>query len=495
LPTQPEPYVGARPFFEADAAQFYGREREVNTLRALVIAHPVTLVYGPSGAGKSSLIHAGLVPQLAGDGFEVLPAVRLTDPGAGRGVAAEPANPYIFRTLSGLAGRRGGGDVDLAALASMSLAHFLSWPERPDARSGSPVGRVVIFDQLEELFGEVEYWEARRGFFEQVQEALDTERGLRAVFVIREDYLGALEPYGDYLEERLRIRLRVEPLRRGAAVAAVVKPLEATGIRFAPDVAERLVGDLLKVPIKSSKGAVIVDNEFVEPLQLQLAARGLWHALREDESVVTEVHLAKAGDPEQALFRFYEQVVAEVSREGVEERLLRLWFERELITPEGSRRLVYGSEGIAAGLPARAVDRLVASYLIRTELRGGSVFYELAHDRFIQPIRESNRVWLLRQPSAQRPGSLLEDGAARWESKGRPSNLLLDAADLNAAKRWLNSPEAQSFRNSPTLSKYLFASHDAQQQKRTGLIRLFVIVLLLQFLLNLLLVLLLVRTR
>ena len=61
------PYKGLRPFMEADADDFYGREAFVERLLKRWSSGPqgrLLAVVGPSGSGKSSAIRAGLVPAL-----------------------------------------------------------------------------------------------------------------------------------------------------------------------------------------------------------------------------------------------------------------------------------------------------------------------------------------------------------------------------------------------------------------------------------------------
>lgn len=59
------PYRGLRPFTEADAELFHGREHDVDRLVELVARQRVVAIAGPSGSGKSSLVKAGLLPRLA----------------------------------------------------------------------------------------------------------------------------------------------------------------------------------------------------------------------------------------------------------------------------------------------------------------------------------------------------------------------------------------------------------------------------------------------
>ncbi len=65
------PFKGLRPFGEADAADFFGRDQLVDELHQLVTEQRFTAVVGPSGSGKSSLVLAGLVPELKQGGFLV----------------------------------------------------------------------------------------------------------------------------------------------------------------------------------------------------------------------------------------------------------------------------------------------------------------------------------------------------------------------------------------------------------------------------------------
>ena len=62
------PYKGLSAFKEADAAMFFGRDRFITDLVDLAINKPLVPVVGASGSGKSSLVFAGLVPQLRGNG-------------------------------------------------------------------------------------------------------------------------------------------------------------------------------------------------------------------------------------------------------------------------------------------------------------------------------------------------------------------------------------------------------------------------------------------
>lgn len=67
----PSPYRGLEPFDEEHAEYFFGRAPEIERLVAAAGANPIVVVAGPSGSGKSSLVKAGLLPRLRGEGTPV----------------------------------------------------------------------------------------------------------------------------------------------------------------------------------------------------------------------------------------------------------------------------------------------------------------------------------------------------------------------------------------------------------------------------------------
>ena len=64
VPTR-NPYRGLEAFEQADAEDFYGRDRAVAEMVAVLQHEPLLIVVGPSGIGKSSAVNAGLLPALA----------------------------------------------------------------------------------------------------------------------------------------------------------------------------------------------------------------------------------------------------------------------------------------------------------------------------------------------------------------------------------------------------------------------------------------------
>src|SRR5262249_51782329 len=88
------------------------------------------------------------------------------------------------------------------------------------------------------------------------------------------------------------------------------------------------------------------------------------------------------------LGRFYDDAVhAAASGAGVREGRLRAKLEDDFITSIGTRGTVYVQDW--KGL-APALGELERRHVVREEFRAGTTWYELTHDRLIEPIRTSN---------------------------------------------------------------------------------------------------------
>ena len=391
----PSPYIGPRAFERRDRSRFFGRDQEAAELVALITAHRVVLLYASSGAGKTSLLNALIVPQLEMNNFEVLPLTRVQ--GAVQAHLNIVPNPY---TLSAIMGWVGVED-EQEDLTQLTISDYLILQEPLEDKYGQPAPRVLIFDQFEELFTAYPTrWKERAGFFEQIDATLTAHPLLRIVFSIREDYIAQLDPYAGYLPNHLRHRFRLERMRPPAALSAVTGPLRETKRSYAPGTAEKLVEELRQIRMEVAEGTITDTGEFIEPVQLQVVCQNLWQSLPLNITTITQTDIETYGDVNYALARFYEKVLSETKRKTqVRESELRDWFEKKLITPAGTRGIIFQDQekGETDGLRNDAVLELDRAHIIRGEIRAGSRWYELTHDRFIEPIQKSNENWRQRQ--------------------------------------------------------------------------------------------------
>jgi len=418
------PYVGPRAFEAADRANFYGRDAEIRQLADLVVAQRAVLLYASSGAGKTSLINAGLIPALQHRRMTALPVARV-----GGSAPAEATNPFIFNLLSSLADET----VALEILLKMSLREGLS-PGSPLALDVASGARLLVLDQFEELFTQqASRSAAREDFFAQLQDALEAFPHLGLLLAMREEYLAYLDSFSAMLPDRLRARFRLELLDESAARLALQAPAHAAGVPFDDDAARHLVDDLRRVQVQQLDGSTVSAlGPAVEPVQLQVVAYRLWESLPPGAEHIGVDALAGLGDVNRALRDYYAQSVARIAAEtGVAERAIREWVARQLITAQGCRHVVARGPESSGGLENAAIERVVGVHLVRAEQRAGTTWYELAHDRLVEPLQADNAEWFAEHLS------LLQRQATLWDEQKRPAGLLLSGDALAEAEAWV----------------------------------------------------------
>ncbi len=436
------PYIGPRPFLREEKDKFFGREREGRDLLSLVSSERLLLFYAQSGAGKTSLINTRLVPGLEAKHFEVLPIGRVSGellPGV------EVDNIFATNLMLKL---DMGADEPLR-FKGLRLAQFLGnlafdgkefiyHPPTDPSTSTPPakhkeqefsqgtgdyqvLPRVLIIDQFEELFTtHPEAWKKREDFLQQLADAMAEDPYLWVVLSMREDHIAGLDPYASMLPGGLRVRYYMQRLTVDAALEAVTQPVAS--IRpFEPQAAKELVENLSQISAghKESDKAHFVPGEFVEPVQLQVVCYQLWEEIKGlpgDKVTLNDLHrLARGQDlaifVNQALADFYEaslQKALRQSKAGVSEKKLRAWFANQLITEAKTRGFAFMGDNTTGGIPNEIV-MLLEGQLLRGESRAGGRWYELVHDRFIDPILQSNQGW---ENAQQRKTRFLAIGVA-----------------------------------------------------------------------------------
>lgn len=442
--SEPEPFVGPRPFTEKESVYFYGRDLESQQLTSLIIAHRIVLFYAQSGAGKTSLLRASVVPALEAKHVVVLPIVRVMANLAKPTNSAGIDNIFVASTLINLAGETSSPVPQDQITLAQGLAPYIL----TQGSTGWIAPRLLILDQFEEIFTQQGEWaHARADFFNQLQECLATYPQLGIVLAMREDYIAQMDKFAALFVDRLRIRYRIEPLAYTGALAAVKQPAALANRPFEPEVAETLVKQLSHVrhfvdspEIQGTSQAVqpIPDSErYIEPVYLQIVCKELWDKTQGKHSISNH-DLEKFGDVDQALTNFYEGAIRKVLAEtDVNERTLRDWVNKRLITPARTRGLVYQGQQETEGLPNAAVALLDKVYIIRPETRGVDRWYELAHDRLVEPILRANTRWLSQHESP------FADAAHRWRDAERdPARLLSGSALADAEDFAARNPGA-----------------------------------------------------
>nr|MDP9119955.1 hypothetical protein [Acidobacteriota bacterium] len=469
----PQPYVGPIPF--PSGQPLYGRDREVEDLLDLLIAERVVLLYSPSGAGKTSLIQAALGPRLKSENFEVMPIMLARRSPPPQEVLPTGVNRYVLSFLlsldQGLYGKP--TRTPLTELAGMTLDGYLeklaAQPENSGDTPPRPPNMVLLFDQFEDVLAlDPTDRAAKEELFIQLGTALRS-RERWALFSMREEYRAGLDPYLRRIPTRFAATFRLEPLGRTAALAAIRKPACAFGVEFTGAAASQLVDDLSRVKILHNGTVQERSGHYVEPVQLQVVCLRLWEKLKPLKgSEIVKDDLRSVGDVDEALAAYYgdkiraaaetqdrEKLPAQHSQ--ARERTLREWFGGRLITEHGFRAQVAKDLEPRDGLDTATLESLVDAHLVRKEELRSMTWYELTHDRLVDPVRRSNKAWFAENLKP------FQRKAARWEEKGHPSGLLLRDEELEEARVWAN---AHAWELTETEKSFLSASREEQRAAR-----------------------------
>jgi WD40 repeat protein len=445
------PFVGPRPFERGEL--LFGRDREIGELQLRLSAERVVVLHSPSGAGKSSLVQAGLIPLLA-PSFDIWGPVRVNaeppipETILGTNAGIDPGtNRYVLSVIQRLeesvpAELRQGGE---------SLAGYF---EHRPRRKSAPGNVLLIIDQFEEILTvDPLAAEAKHEFFAQLGELLRNPR-VWALFALREDYLAPLDPYARQVPTHLKNRFRIDLLSLAAAREAMVEPARQGGREFAA--VDELVKDLATVKVQQADGTFLNETgQHVEPVQLQVVCRRLWDAMPAEDLTIDREDLERFGDVTQALAAYYaDSVAAAAEGDPGQERAIRDWFGERLIAIGGIRGQVLREAKASGGLANHLIDRLHAAHLVRAEHRAGATWYELSHDRLIEPVARDNAAW------QEKFLVDVQKRAALWERQGRPAELLLTGEDLAAGQRWAAESGA---RITEAERKFLAKSGDAEK--------------------------------
>jgi DNA-binding SARP family transcriptional activator/tRNA A-37 threonylcarbamoyl transferase component Bud32 len=235
------PYKGLRAFTAADAGDFFGRERLVERLVAR-LGEPGTrgrfvAVVGPSGSGKSSVVRAGLMPALA-RGALPLSANWFR-------IEMTPA-PHPFEQL----------DSALTTVATNppnALLELLLVPGgvRRAIRRVMPNDHdqlLLVIDQFEELFTQVDEDTATRFIDELVDVVTATSGRVHVVITLRADFYDRpLQHRG--LGELIRDGTEViTPMSIDELEAAITDPAARVGVEIERLVVSEMVGDVVDRP-------------------------------------------------------------------------------------------------------------------------------------------------------------------------------------------------------------------------------------------------------
>jgi len=452
------PYKGLRPFHEADADDFFGRESLVERLLKRMENRDITgrflAVVGPSGSGKSSVVKAGLIPALRKNAL----------PGSGNWLvlAMTPGKHPLEELETAL--------LKVAVNPPVSLLEQLKNDTRGLVRAvkrslpeDDQVEMVLVIDQFEEVFTLTEKEAERVHFIDLLCSAVtDLSSRLRVVITLRADFYDRPLVYPEFGRLLHTHMETVMPLSNEELKQAIKGPAERVNLSIEPGLVAAIQSDISDQP------------GFLPLLQYALTES---FENREDNELTLAAY-QKSGGVTSALARRAETLYEGLDKVGKE--ITRQVFLRLVTLGEGiedTRRRIMLAELITLGDGSEIIDSvldLFSQYRLLTfdhdpESRAPTV--ELAHEAL---LREWNRLrdWIDTSRDDLRIHQRLSAASAEWrQAEWEPSYLLrgsrLIQFDAWAAETDLALAESDHlFLNASLEARHVREAAEAARQER-----------------------------
>ena len=386
------PYVGLRPFDEADAWTFYARGELVAALVEHVTRDRFVAVVGASGSGKSSILHAGLVPTLRRQDRPVVTMVPGTAP-----------QDRLHLALAGVARNEVAGATLTEMVSSVST------------QAEEPL--VLIIDQFEELWTVTDA-AARREFIADLRALIESDVNCSVVIALRADFYDRPLATSELGELMAVHTFAVRPMNALELREAIVGPAAAAGVLLEAGLDTELVAD-------------IVDQPASLPL-LQFTLRDLFDRRRKDVITLDAYH--ELGGVVGAVASRAEQLYETL--DAVDADLARHVFLRLIVTGAATTTRV-GVHDAVSSLRASAplLDLFVEHRLITTDIDPATrePTYALAHESLISSWPRLG-AWLADGRNDRRIVQQLSAAAAAWDDRGRQDADLYRGGRLDAAE-------------------------------------------------------------
>jgi WD40 repeat protein/DNA-binding SARP family transcriptional activator len=441
------PYKGLRPFTEADARDFFGREGLIRRLVArLGAAEPGSrflAVVGASGSGKSSVVRAGVVP-----------AIR-------DGALGGPESPFVAEMFPG---ERPIDELE-AALLRIAVHPVPRLRERLDSGSRGllevvdlvapgEAEVVLVVDQFEEAFTLTTDERERELFLESLRvAAADAESRLRVIVTLRADFYDrplVYPRFGELLAQRTEA---VPPLTPDELEQAIRGPAERIGVRPEPGLVAEMIADVAHQP-----GAL--------PL-LQYALTELFE--HRDDDRLTLAAYREIGGIAGALSARADRIYESTEPHG--RHATKQVFLRLVTLGEGrqdTRRRVPRGELDALDVDQEAINRTVdtfGSHRLLTFDREPSTrepTVEIAHEALLGAWGRL-RTWIDGAREDLRQERSLSRAAAEWRGSDGDPSFLLRGARLEQLESWARTTDLAIGRPERA---YLKASTDQRDRER-----------------------------
>lgn len=419
------PYKGLRPFQEADAADFFGRESVVaHLLQQLNTSEgPQFLaIVGPSGSGKSSVVRAGIIPALRRNAL----------PGSSRWYLIEmlPGQTPLQELATALLRIAANPLDDLLEQLQADENGLLHVIEQilPD----NDTELILFIDQFEEVFTLDEDEKSRTHFLNSLGAAVKAPYSrVHVIITLRADFYDRPLLYAEF-SNLMRLRTEViVPMPHAQLEEAIVGPAQRVGLALEPGLKSQIISDLSEQP-----GTL--------PL-LQYTLTELF--ARRQDKVLTLNTYHSIGGVLGALARRAEDIYRNLNLH--QQKATRQVFLRLVNLGEGTedtRRRVPRVELLSIGIDNQVLETILdifGKYRLLTfdhEPTTRAPTVEIAHEALIKTWERLHE-WIDATREDLRLHRRLSQATSEWLSAGQDDSFLATGTRLEQFEAWaINTP-------------------------------------------------------
>ncbi|MCA1542444.1 hypothetical protein I6F18_21015 [Bradyrhizobium sp. NBAIM32] len=284
MPLTPEdaivdaPYVGLRPYREAERHLLYGRDEDAARLVNKIFSSQLTLLYAASGVGKTSLLRSLVIPM----------------------VRSQDADPVYFDTWT--------VEDPLLALKQICAKDVRELEQRTlnsVVQDGVGADRdiVLILDQFETFL--IHHARNLEPLRRDLGELIRSNSDVHVLISLREEFLAGLSGFRTYVPHIYNSTYRLERLQGEAARAAIIKPAESWSKGVSADLVDQLVLDLRAEMAPDTDPQSALQPEGIEAPFLQLVCRRLWFDAEQRRASTLNIELYRAAGGKEAIIRSY----------------------------------------------------------------------------------------------------------------------------------------------------------------------------------------------
>ncbi|WP_454197652.1 nSTAND1 domain-containing NTPase [Nocardia sp. Marseille-Q1738] len=463
------PYRGLGWFSERDAPFFFGRDSAIDALLQRLshrIRQPgILMVSGVSGAGKSSLLRAGVLPRIRGQGLADMPQAHswpclVFTPGHAPLDELALSTAQVAGSDAAVARRELREDPSGFAVLAAQAAHA-----GPAAEQGGARGLLLVVDQFEQLFTQCPDESQRQAFVAALHAAATTRHAgavILVVLVVRADFEARCADY-ESLVDAIQHHYLVTAMTERQLRMAITEPAKQAGARVDDDLVEQL---LRETRARRHDSVSAVSAAGVLPL-LSHALDRTWRLRAGD--TVTVADFERTGGLEGAVADSAQRAYDSLTLP--QQRTARRVFTRLVISgSDGTDTAdrVHRDDLVWEGVESDDVDAVLAAFTDERLLTVGAQTVEISHEVLLSTWPLLRDTWMADTRENRAVCARLRAAAAEWERHLRDPAYLYSGSVLDTAAAAAEQIAADPARYPPlgdTETQFLTAGIRAQHRR------------------------------